>query len=274
MIKLSSPEPLETSWLSWLGKMKYMLLFSQLDHTVTNGKERQPYFYAVKLISKPAENVEVGFNLGKQAGGTGLNNSLQQYLNGILGGTSADNSNGMAGFELRYRMPWLRNTEIYAEFSGEDTACFWPIVESYLAGFYIPMLTADGTNDLRFEYFRGNNILYTSGTMPQGYLYHGFPLGNSQGGATEDFYLRYAHWFSVHSNVALEYFYTTRGSFGRLPGQAVEEKHAGRVALTLPVGKDLTAQFLYGLEGLRNADLVSGVHRTNQLMKFELSYNY
>ncbi|ACD95230.1 capsule assembly Wzi family protein [Trichlorobacter lovleyi] len=274
MLKLSSPEPFTVSWLSWLGDMKYMFLVSRLDHTVTNGKERQPYYYAVKLISKPSDNLEIGFNLGKQAGGTGLNNSLQQYVNGILGGTSADNSNGMAGFELRYRAPWLRNTEFYAEFSGEDTASFWPIVESYLAGFYIPMLTSDGRNDLRFEYFRGNNILYTSSTMPQGYLYHDLPLGHAQGGATEDFFVRYSHWLGVKNNIALDYSYTTRGNFGGLPGQAVEQKHAGRVSVTVPLFERIEAQLLYGVEGIRNVNLVLGQHRTNQLMKLELRYNY
>ncbi len=274
MIKLSSPEPFSFAWLSWLGDMKYSLLLSRLDHTVTNGKERQPWFYALKLISKPIDDLEIGFNMGKQAGGTGLNNSLKQYLNGIFGGTSADNSNGMAGFEVRYRVPSLRNTEFFAEFSGEDTASFWPIVESYLAGFFIPMLTSDGKNDLRFEYFRGNNILYTSGTMVQGYLYHNLPLGHSQGGAVEDFFLRYSHWFGARNNLALEYFYTTRGSFGRLPGQATEEKHAGRIDWTLPIYGSFDAQALYGIEAIKNVDLIGGTHRTNHLVKFELRYQY
>ncbi|CAH2032330.1 capsule assembly Wzi family protein [Trichlorobacter ammonificans] len=274
MVKLSSPEPFRVGWLSWLGDMKYAVLLSQLDHTVTGGQEREPWYYAVKLISKPTKNLEIGFNLGKQAGGKGLDNSLRQYINGIFGGTSADNSNGMAGFEVRYRAPWLRNTEFFVEFSGEDTASFWPIVESYLAGFYVPMLTEDGKNDLRFEYFRGNNILYTSGTMPQGYLYHGLPLGHSQGGATEDFFVRYSHWFGARHNLALEYFYTTRGSFGRMPGQTTEMKHAGRLNWTLPVYGDIDAQLSYGIERINNLNLVAGVRQTNHLARFELRYRY
>lgn len=274
MLKLSSPEPFQVSWLSWLGKMKYMLLFSKLDDTVTNGQERQPWFFAAKLTSRPTENLEIGFNVGKQVGGKGVNNSLSQYFNGILGGTSADNSNGMAGFELRYRIPWLRNTELYGEFSGEDTACFWPIVESHLAGFYIPMLTEDGKNDLRFEYFHGNNILYTSGTMPQGYIYHNLPLGHAQGGAVEDYFVRYSHWFNVRHNLALDYFYTVRGSFGALPGQSAESKHAGRINWTFPVFGDLDAQASYGIEGIRNYNLIAGAKQTNQLVRLELRYRY
>lgn len=274
MVKLSSPEPFKLKWLSWLGDLKYALIVSQLDHTITSGVERQPWFYALKLVSKPTRNLEIGFNMGKQAGGKGLNNSAKQYLNGIFGGTSADNSNGMAGFDVRYRAPFLRNTEFFAEFSGEDTATFWPIVESYLAGFYVPMLTLDGKNDLRFEYFRGNNILYTNGTMPQGYLYHGMPLGHSQGGATEDLFLRYSHWFDARNNLALEYFYTTRGSFGLLPGQAMESKHAGRINWSFPVYGETDAHVMYGVERINNFNLVVGDARTNQLLKFELRYRY
>ncbi len=274
MIKLSSPEPFRVGWLSWLGDLKYMLMFSQLDYTVTDGKEREPWFYAAKLISKPTENLEIGFNMGKQAGGKGLDNSFRQYLNGIFGGTSSDNSNGIAGFEVRYRAPWLRNTEFFAEFSGEDTASFWPIVESYLAGFFVPNLTADGRNDLRFEYFRGNSILYTNGTMPQGYLYDGLPLGHAQGGAVEDFFVRYSHWFGVRNNLALEYFFTRRGSFGLVPGQAVESKHAGRVNWSLPIYGDMDALASYGIERIKNMDLVGGARKTNQLVRFELRYRY
>lgn len=274
MIKLSSPEPFNLSWLKWLGQMKYSIMFSQLDHTVTAGTERQPWFYAFKLISKPVDNFEIGFNMSKQAGGKGLDNSVGQFVRGIFGGTYSDNSNGIAGFEARYRAPFLRNTEFFAEFSGEDSASFWPIVESYLAGFYIPMLTSDGKNDLRFEYFRGNNILYTNSTMPQGYIYHGLPLGHSQGGATEDFFLRFSHWLDVRNNLALEYFYTNRGSFGILPGQSMESKHAGRINWRLPVYGDIDGDIMYGIERINNFNLVEGDDRTNQILKMELTYRY
>lgn len=274
LIKLSSPEPFQLGWLSWLGDLKYALIGSRLDKTGTGVAERQPWYYALKLIAKPTSNLEIGFNLGRQVGGPGVNNGLGDTLRGLIGGTSADNSNGLGGFELRYRAPWLRNTELYAEFSGEDTAAFWPIVESYLAGFYIPMLTDDGRNDLRFEYFRGNNILYTHSTFPQGYLYENLPLGHAQGGATEDFFVRYSHWFGVRNNLGLEYFYTTRGSFGRLPGQTVERKHAGRLSWDLPVYGDISAQASYGIERTSNLNLVDGVDRTNQLLRVELRYRY
>lgn len=273
-IKLSSPEPFRAKWLTWLGDLKYALIVSRLDKTVTSAGERQPWFYALKLVSKPTDNFEIGFNLGRQQGGPGVNNSIGDNIRGLIGGTSADNSNGLAGFEARYRIPWLRNMELYGEFSGEDTASFWPIVESYLAGFYIPRLTESGRDDLRFEFFQGNQILYTNGTFPEGYIYKGLPLGHSQGGATQDFFTRYSHWFNTRNNLALEYIYTNRGMASRMPGQAIERKHAGRVNWSLPLYGDSDARVGYGIEKIGNLNLVDGAERTNQLFTVELRYRY
>ena len=270
-IKVSSPEPFD---VKYIGAMKYAVIASRFDKTTVDGAERQPWFYAVKLSVKPAANLEVGFNLGRQVGGPGVNNSLADTMRGLIGGTSADNSNGLAGFEARYRIPRLRNTELYGELSGEDTALFWPIVESYVAGLYIPRLTDDGRNDFRFEFFQGNQILYTHGTFPGGYIYKDLPVGHSQGGATQDFFFRAGHWFNVRNNLALEYIYTTRGMVGRIAGQAVEKKHAVRVFWDLPMAADLDAQLGYGIEKITNLNLVEGSERGNQLLKFEVRYKY
>jgi len=283
LVKLSSPEPIP---LKYVGAIKYALISSRFDTTVTNGAERRPWFLGAKLSVKPVETFEVGINLGKQFGGPGVNNSLGDYVRGIIGGTSADNTNNIAGVEMRVRLPRLRNMELYGEFSGEDSASFWPIVESYVAGFYLPRLTASGRDDLRFEFFKGNSILYTSGTFPGGYLYHGMPIGHSQGGAVIECYLRYSHWFSVRNNLALEFFRTDRGHEGRVtvdaagrfdPNgimQSIEKKHAGRVSWTLPLHGDLDMNLLYGIEKVENVDLVAGEDRTNQLFKSELRYRY
>ena len=122
--------------------------------------------------------------------------------------------------------------------------------------------------------FQGNQILYTSSTFPGGYLYNGLPLGDSQGGATQDFFTRYSHWFSVRNNLALEYMYTNRGMVGRVADQAIERKHAGRVSWTLPLYGDMDTNIFYGIEKISNFNLVDGVERTNQLFKLELRYKY
>ncbi len=270
-VKISSPEPFE---VPYIGAMKYAVIASRFERTTVDGAERQPWFYAVKLSFKPSGNLEIGFNLGRQVGGPGVNNNFGDSLRGLVGGTSADNSNGLAGFEARYRIPWLRNTELYGEFSGEDTALFWPIVESYVAGLYLPRLTDDGRNDFRFEFFQGNQILYTHSTFPNGYIYKDLPIGHSQGGATQDFFFRGSHWFSVRNNLALEYIYTNRGMVSRVSGQAIEKKHAGRVFWDFPLTAELDARIGYGIEKITNLNLTDGVERTNQMVKFEIKYKY
>ncbi len=271
LVKLSSPEPFT---VPYLGAMKYSVIASQFDKTTVDGEERQPWFYAVKLTFKPTTNLEVGFNLGRQVGGTGVHNSLGSTLRGLIGGTSDDNSNGLAGFEARYRIPWLRNSELYGELSGEDTALFWPIVESYVAGFYLPRLTNDGRNDFRFEFFQGNQILYSNASFPAGYIYRDLPIGHSQGGATQDFLFRSSHWFSVRHNLALEYIYGNRGMVGRVDGQPIERKHTGRLFWTVPLATRLDAQAEYGVEKITNFNLENGVGRVNQIMKLEIRYKY
>ncbi|WP_306535471.1 capsule assembly Wzi family protein [Geobacter sp.] len=283
LVKLSSPEPI---LLKYVGALKYAFIGSRFDTTVTDGEERRPWFLGAKLSVKPVENFEIGINYGKQFAGPGVDNSFGDFVRGIFGGMSSDNTNNLAGVEMRLRLPKLRNTELYGEFSGEDSASFWPIVESYVAGVYIPRLTASGRDDLRFEFFKGNNILYTNSTFPGGYLYKGMPIGHSQGGAVIEFYLRYSHWFSVRNNLALEFFRTDRGHEGRVtvdaagrfdPNgvmQAIEKKHAGRVSWSLPVHGDLDMNLLYGIEKVENVDLVAGEDRTNQLFKAEVRYRY
>ncbi len=287
LIKLSSPEPLDIGWVKrYLGLVKYSLIVSRFDSTVTDGKKRQPFFIAAKLAIKPLDTLEVGLNLGRQQGGPGVNNSLGDWFRGLVGGTSSDNSNSVAGLDLRIRFPFLRNTEMYGEFSGEDTAAFWPIAESYVAGMFIPCLTADGKNDLRLEYYFGNALLATNGTFPEGYLYKGMNIGPSQGGAAEELYARFSHWFSVRNNLALEYIHTERGNLGRVtvnsegifdPNgklQAVERKNALRVLWQLPLHGDVDVQLMYGWERIHNVNLAGGINRTNQIGKVDLSYRY
>jgi hypothetical protein len=271
LVKLSSPEPLDARFL---GALKYTLIVSRFDDNVFRGIERRPFFMAAKISVKPLSDVEIGLNLGRQVGGPGVDNSLGATVRGLLGGLDNDNSNSLAGLELRLRIPFLRNTEIYGEFSGEDAAAFWPIVDSYVGGVYIPRLTDDGKNDLRFEYFFGNNILYTNSTFPGGYIYRGMPIGNSQGGASQDFFFRLRHWFSVRHTAALEYFHTDRGKTGRLSGQFVEETNGWRGVWNFPLFGRADAGIMYGWERVNNFDLVGGVRQINQLGKIDLTYRY
>lgn len=282
-LKLSSPEPFTSKYL-W--DLKYLLIASRFDRTEVGGRVRQPYFYATKLSMKPLKHLEFGLNLGRQVGGPGLDNGLGTTLRGLVGATNDDNSNTIAGVELRFRLPWLRYTEIYGELSGEDRNGFWPKAQSYVVGFFVPALTKSGRDDLRFEWFWGHQILYTNATFPNGYLYHNFPIGHSQGGATQDFFLRYSHWFTPRNILGLECIYTTRGEMGRVSVdssgqydpdghlQAVERKLALRASWSMPLYKDFDARLVYGWENIENWNLQWGVDHVNNLVHLDVTYRY
>lgn len=286
LIKLSSPEPVDVKWVKkYLGNFKYSFIFSRFDETGSGDSLRHPYFIGMKLSLKPTSWFEIGGNFVRQEGGPGFSGktNLQDL---IFGGGYTNKNNTIAGIDLRFRIPWLRNSEIYAEYVGEDSALFWPFVESYVAGFYIPRLTASGKDDLRFEYYWGHQILYTDFKFPAGYNYRTMPVGHSQGGGAEEFFLRYSHWFSVRNNLAFEYIHSERGNVGRVtvddagnfdPNgslQAVERKNALRVFWQRPLYGNIDLNLMYGWERIHNRNLVAGADRTNQIFKLDVSYKY
>jgi hypothetical protein len=274
MIKLSSPEPVDVSWIkNWFGDFKYAFIFSRFDHTGSGTTERRPYFAGIKLSLKPKPWFEIGGNFVRQEGGPGFSGSTS-IKDLIFGGGYTNKNNTIAGIDLRFRIPWLRNTEVYAEYVGEDSALFWPFVESYVAGLFIPCLTPSGKDDLRFEFFYGNPMLYTDFKFPLGYVYKGMTPGHSQGGSAIEFFLRYSHWFSTRNNLALEYFRTDRGHEGRVDNQALEKKNAVRAFWSLPVRGDMDARLMYGWERINNFNLVAGAKRTNQVVTIDLTYRY
>jgi hypothetical protein len=192
----------------------------------------------------------------------------------------------VAGFDVRVRIPALRNMELYGELSGEDSASAWPIVESYVAGIYLPNLTSDGRNELRFEYYYGNNILSTNSTFPEGYLNRGMNLGPFQGGAAQQIFLRLTHFFAARNYLSLDYIRTIRGNQGTVkvnrqgnfdPNgtmQSEERANAGRISWSFPIFKNLDMHAMYGFERIDNFNLRSGINQNNHLVMIDLGFNY
>ncbi len=285
LIKLSSPEPLDVAWVKkYLGLFKYSLMFSRFNETTYTGIDppvtgtaksitRQPYFIGAKLSLKPVQWFEIGINFVRQQGGPGFSGGTSTS-DFIFGGGNSNKSNTIAGVDLRFRIPWLRNTELYGEYAGEDAASFWPFVESYIVGLYVPRLTVSGRDDLRLEYYFGHQILYTDYKFPNGYTYYGMSSGHSQGGGAQDLLVRYSHWFTPRNNMALEYIYTDRGRQGRIEGQVVESKNAWRGVWSLPLYREIDLLLGYGWERIRNLNLVDGVKQSNQVATVTMNYLY
>lgn len=274
-IKLSSPEPINSAWLKkWVGNLKYSLIVSRFDETGSGDSLRRPYFIGAKLAIKPWDWFEYGFNFVRQQGGPGFKTPVH-FPGELFGGNYNNHNNSIAGIDLRFRAPWLANTEFYAEYSGEDNYHgILPIVESYVAGIFVPCITSECRDDFRFEYFSGSVMLYGDWKFPAGYVYHNMTPGHSQGTNSQEFFGRYTHWFSVRNHIALEYFYTERGRTNRAAGQVMESKHAGRAFWDLPLRDDVDVRMNYGIEMINNLNLAEGTSRTNQIYMLELRYRY
>lgn len=274
-VKLSSPEPVDVPWIKRnLGQLKYAFVFSRFDRSGSGEDLREPYFIGSKVALRVNSWFEIGGNLVRQEGGPNLKQSGGGLQDILFGGSEENRSNSIAGIDLRFRVPQLRNAEIYGEYVGEDSASFWPFVESYLFGIYLPRLTASGRDDLRVECLWAHQILYTDYKFPAGYTFNDMTPGHSQGGGTRELFLRYSHWFEARNTLAAEYFYTERGHVGRVAGQAVEEKHALRGFYNMALANDVDLGVMYGFERIRNFDLVHGAERSNQLLRLDLRYQY
>ncbi|MGA2191916.1 MAG: capsule assembly Wzi family protein [Nitrospirota bacterium] len=275
-IKLSSPEPVDWPWFKRnIGLLKYALVFSRLDQSGEGASLRQPWFVAAKLSVKPSPNFEAGINFSRQEAGPNVPHpGLLKTIFSV--GESNNGSNTLAGVEMRWRLPWawLRGTTVYWEYYGEDSYVVLPIVESHLAGVYVPRLTSDGRNDFRFEFFYGNPIAYTDYKYPEGYTNANLIMGDSQGGDTKDYFARFTHFFSERHTLALEYFHTQRGWVGRSAGQAIEEIDGGRIFWSLPLSDDWDILVNYGYENIRNFDLARNDDRQDSLFRVDVSYRY
>ncbi len=274
-IKLSSPEPVDWPWFKRnIGLLKYAVIFSRLSKSGEGEDMRKPWFAAAKISLKPTKNLEIGVNYSRQQGGPNVvEPGIFKAVFSV--GQSNNGSNSLAGTEIRYRINWLRGTTVYWEYYGEDSYVVIPIVESHLAGIYIPRLTADGRNDFRFEFFYGNPIAYTDYKFPEGYTNNGLIMGDAQGGDTKDYYGKFTHYFTLRNNLSLDYFHTERGWVGRVGGKgAPEEIDGGRICWTLPLCRDWDALINYGYEYVRNFDLEPGKDRQDNLLRLDIDYRY
>ena len=272
-LKLSSPEPVDWAWLKRnVGLIKYAIIFSRFEESGKNENLRHPWFFAAKLSVKPISDLEFGLNFATQQRGPNVKSRGGFF--GLFSFGSGANSNSLAGIELRYRLPILRGTTIYWEYYGEDSEAVLPIVESHLAGLYVPRLTADGKNDLRFEFWYSNKLAYTDFKYPEGFTNGNLIMGHSQGGDIKEYFVKFTHYFWARNRVSLEYFNTERGRLGSIPPEVPEQKNAARVFWNFPVSDNWDALASYGYEHVKNFNLDSGQDRDNHLVRVDLSYRY
>jgi hypothetical protein len=134
------------------------------------------------------------------------------------GNAQVANTHSEAGVYLKFRLPKLRDSQVYVETLGVDNLTnevkpigrLLPFLSvSYQAGYYLPRLTADGRNDFRFEFV----ILepnYEFHSDPLYYTFNNHILGDALGPNASEVDLQFGHWFRNLTKGSVDFFVTDR----------------------------------------------------------------
>jgi len=180
------------SILGYIGPMRIELFLGQLSgqHFIfqqgpgtvgswTSPLSPQPMLSGERFSFKPTPNVEFGFSLTTIFAGQGFPFTTHTYLKSIfsagntVAGAPGKPGDRRSGFDLTYRLPWLRNwATFYADGFNEDQ--FTPVAywdrAAWTGGMYISHFPKVPKLDLRMEGVYTD--LPIGGQVGPGYWYH------------------------------------------------------------------------------------------------------
>jgi hypothetical protein len=187
-VRISSDTPFHwPGFLSFLGPSQAEIFLARLeaDRDVPHNK-----LVGYRVSVRPHPLLEASFATLIQSGGSGAPESSfwDRFVDHLLvvegifrGGAVFLFSNKATSFDLRLRMPALRNTQIFAEYTIEDTGSdlkklLWQDA-GWLAGIFVPRLDRAGIFDLRAEFHHGGVRLHRHGQFTSGRTLDGLILG-------------------------------------------------------------------------------------------------
>ncbi|MGB2677800.1 MAG: capsule assembly Wzi family protein [Candidatus Acidiferrum sp.] len=187
----------------------------------------QPMISGERFSFKPTPNVEFGFSATDIFAGQGVPFTLHTYLRGVFRfaghgnqgqpGSSLDPGDGRSGFDLAYRLPFLRNwATFYADGFTDDQispVAYWDR-SAWTAGLYFSHLPKAPKLDLRVEGvytdlpiggavgrgFFYYNVRYRSGYTNQEYLMGSWIGRDGQGVQAWSNY-----WFSPKNRIQVNF---------------------------------------------------------------------
>jgi hypothetical protein len=221
MIKISNDSPFVHPWFfKRLGPSKYTFFVANLgpEYVLKNA-----YLYGAAASFKPTAFLEIGFEHQLTVGGEGspsvnLTSMIREFLfirgNSGVPQESIDNREGM---NIRVQIPRLHHAVIYTEGVFEDFGreSFWPQFTQqmgFLSGLYFPLLTADGSNDLRIEYENSPGIYGRHGLYASGLTENNILRGSELGPDGQAVHVSWRHLFPSGVQLRGEAHYENRDS--------------------------------------------------------------
>ncbi|MBI4223708.1 MAG: hypothetical protein HY609_02140 [Deltaproteobacteria bacterium] len=204
MFKISNASPFYYPWI-----FKYLGPAQASFHLAVLGSNRDiphPYVAGWKLSFLPHKNFEFGFTHAVMAGGEGsadasFGNRVTDVFGvfASLGARDPNISNRVGGFDFTWRFPGLRGLNLYYEILMEDTKepAHWDLMFWHEAinqvGLFLPQLSADGTQTLRFEFQRAGFRPYRHHQYTSGWTQNGRLMGSELGPDAYGFMLEFGH---------------------------------------------------------------------------------
>lgn len=283
-IQIYNPSP----WHTFLGQLRYSFFLANLGPEQRLSK---PYITGLKVSVLPAPYLEIGASRALILGGSGSpNNSLGSEIAEFFAvrSGSGNASNSITGFELRGRIPPLRNIELYGEFYFDDINAahlFRSFIQDsgLLAGIYLPRLDHKGSMSLRLEGRKNSSILYKHGTWTSGWTENGLVLGDPLGADAESLSVTLRKRFNSQTNLWAEFNFERIDSDTYVSG--VPEGR--RVAVNGPAEKRLrfitkgshlladkiTGHLHVGYERVYGFNFTPGNNRNNFLIQTGITFN-
>ncbi|MBE0500619.1 MAG: capsule assembly Wzi family protein, partial [Desulfuromonadales bacterium] len=228
MVRITNPVPVLLPWVfKILGPIRFDIFWSQLEE---DRVIPEPYLAGLRLNFKPIPWLELGASRTVMFGGEGRPDVDAKDFFTILTGKNLDGdedtSNNLAALDLRLKIPFLWDAELYSELGGEDEAGGFISNKAYLGGLYLPRIEPSGRLSLRLEYAHLSHIddnspmWYRHGIYQSGYTYKRKILGHHAGGGTRDYFTEIEAWLSLQWVASLGLDYERRGE-----DQPIREKH-------------------------------------------------
>jgi hypothetical protein len=234
MFRVASVSPFKLpSILRWLGPAQTESFIGQLDghQYILNQSQflnsshlnTQPFIHGEKISFKPTPNLEFGFARTVTFGGDGHPFTTRSFLKSFFsvgtdyGGAIGDAGDRHSGFDLSYRVPYLRKwLTVYTDsFCEDDTLslsaprrCAWS------PGFFLSQFPHIPKLDLRVEAVNtdvsgfppeASGINYTNVVYRSGYTNDGNILGNWVGRDGHGVQAWSTYWLSSQSKIQFGY---------------------------------------------------------------------
>lgn len=300
MIKISNDSPFKLPWIfKYLGYNKYTFFVSHLGPEAVY-KNSLMYGFAASL--KPASFVELGFEHQFTFGGDGapdysaldlLSEFFFHRRTGDLAG-GPNIGDHRVGWNLRFNIPELKRSVIYAEGVLEDRRlrAFWHQFTQQMAfqsGIYMPLLTSDGKNSLRFQYEHIPAAYGRHGSWTSGLSINGLSRGSPFASQSQNIFAEWEHMYTLERKIKVRTMYVNNGAdlfandvaagggsrkIFKTADNPQEHRFLTEALLTWPVAKKWSIEPRLGYEFVSNFNFQQNNDKHNVVVGSLLSYDF